>query len=1350
MTVTELPRSTARVEPDAGARWMPERAGILNVWRYYDEVFRFHRGRLLLRGPNGTGKSKALELLLPFLFDANLRANRLSTFGTSERTMHWNLMGEGATGTTRVGYVWLEFRSSDPERWFTCGARLAATKHTTTVHPDYFTTEQRVGLPGGLALTDPHGAPLTAKALEAALGERGVLHQNAADYRTAVRAALFPGLSEQRYDALITALLQLRTPKLSQRLDPGLLSTLLSKALPPLGEAEISDLAEGFERLDRQREQLDRLDAEVAAAQHLKARQRAYAQRVLRAAAARLISATTDLGNLAEAAKRSEEEHHDAARRKAEASERGDLLDRRVVEVEGRIQGLVGSEAYRQGEQLDRLRTRARDARTTAGRRRADATRHRELARTDQDTADAAARHARARTERVAALAGDASTAAGRVGLASVHAEITRTLADPSRSRNLVRAAVRARADQVEAVRAALNEHEVAVRSRRDAEAALDGAREALAEATERRAERAEQREAALDRLRTAIRSWAAGCRELVFADPGALAGLAASETAVLGEVDAVAGRVLDAITRDETLTGAALGDAEHDREELREQVRRLLAEQDLPPTPPHTRTADRAALTGAPLWRLVRFADEVPDDVRAAVEAALQASGLLDAWVGHDGAVVGHDTFAVAGAVPPAPGRSLADVLVPEVDAPVAADVVARLLNGIAYGERPPEGHPAAIGADGGWRLAALRGTWHKDEAAHIGALARQRARQRRLTELRDRIAAVEQLIEEHAAALRALAARRSDVQADRDSRPGHAEANVALEALTRAESAVSSADGVVRRALDALAKSEQRVDTALRALTTLAAEHGLPTERNALSAVTAAVDAFRSAADAWIDEHAALLAARGEAERAAAQAERSRLAAEQREDEADEAEALALGLDSELAAVEGTIGVDYRQVLDELGALRQELGVLKAELSANQRKITDLALRLGELTARRATDAEARDRATEARDATAARFRHLAGGSFPADSGIDDLPAFTRVLTASAGVRAALDAARLIAAAWPTLPHSPKNLGDAAHRLAEAVHGSREVLGGRADLELDSDEDVQVFSAVVDGVRIGASALFELLRSDAERGREDITAQERELFDRTLTGDTRRHLAARIRQAHELVDGMNSRLERVRTASKVAVRLVWEVSPDLPAGTKAARDLLLKDPVRLTEADRESLHRFFRDRIEQAKADDTATSWEQQLGQVFDYTAWHRFVVKVDRMNGAGWQPLTKKLHGALSGGEKAIALHLPLFAAVAAHYQAVPRAPRVILLDEVFVGVDSVNRGQVFALLSALDLDLVLTSDHEWCTYRELDGIAIHQLIGGGDGDDAVTTARFVWNGAEVVDEEAAEAT
>ncbi|MGW3731012.1 SbcC/MukB-like Walker B domain-containing protein, partial [Streptomyces sp. NPDC000851] len=304
-----------------------------------------------------------------------------------------------------------------------------------------------------------------------------------------------------------------------------------------------------------------------------------------------------------------------------------------------------------------------------------------------------------------------------------------------------------------------------------------------------------------------------------------------------------------------------------------------------------------------------------------------------------------------------------------------------------------------------------------------------------------------------------------------------------------------------------------------------------------------------------------------------------------------------------------------------------------------------------------------------------------------------------------------------------------------------SESVHQARQHLGARADLDLETDDDVQLFTATLDGVRVGATGLLRTLTQERDGSRDDISAAERRLFDQILTGDIRRHLAARIRQAHELVDRMNGHLERVRTASNVAVQLVWQVRPDLPDGTRTARQLLLKDPGRITEADRGALHDFFRSRIDQAKVTDTAASWEEQLGEVLDYTAWHQFTVRLDRANGAGWQPLTKKLHGALSGGEKAIALHLPLFAAVSAHYEAVPEAPRLILLDEVFVGVDTVNRGQVFGLLAALDLDLMLTSDHEWCTYGELPGIAVHQLLTGADGDDAVTTARFVWNGTEL---------
>jgi uncharacterized protein (TIGR02680 family) len=1333
VTVTELPRGAAIEAPAETARWTPTRAGILNVWRYYDEVFEFHKGRLLLHGPNGTGKSKALELLLPFLFDANLRANRLSTFGTGERTMHWNLMGEGATGTTRVGYVWLEFTLGE-DSWFTCGARLQASTHTKAVHVDYFTSSLRVGLPSGLAIVTESGQPLTKAALQEGLGEHGTLHDTSADYRGAVRGTLFEGLSEQRYDALITALLQLRMPKLSQRLDPALLSTLLSRALPPLGEAEIAELAEGFERLDRQREQLKLLDDEVEAARRLATQQRGYAQRVLRASAGSLVSATSELDKLSRTARESEEAYKAAVIRHEEAAQRAESLESRRDQVEARIDGLTGSEEYKQ---WDKLREQAQKARAAADAKRVSAEAKRRVAEADAQQAQVAEGIATREAERLAEAAGDTGRAAERARLGGVWTEMS---ASPSSARKLLRAAVRSRQQQIEDVRVVVGVHEAAIERRRSAEDGLEQARADLAEAMGKRDELVRGYEAAVKEQVRRLREWAASWVELAFADVGSLVERVESEASVLAFVDAAASLVLQEITVEKTTVSAARKAAEVKRAVLSEERRRVEQDVDLPPEAPSTRTADRSTLEGAPLWKLVAFADGTSERVQAGVEAALQASGLLDAWIPAHGAieVVGHDTFLEADFPEVAGGGSLASVLQPEPDGAVPVERLHRLLAGIAYDASVPGSHAVAVGADGRWRLANASGSWEKPEAAYIGAVAREKARRRRVAELAAQIGELDAVIAEFDAVLVRLADRRARVDAERASRPGHEPLEAVSNELNLAESGVSTANRAVARVVEQLATCEQAVREALKALTLTASENGLPAEREGLTTLAIALDAFRDVADNWLDAHSDWTMARDKAEERVEQARRSGAAAEESAGELLDAERDASVLAEKLDAVRSTIGVDYEDVLVEVGSLRDEMADIKVRSKDLNQELQKLATRLGSLDNQRSIDEVTRAAAVESRNTAADRFRHLASGSFPADAGIELPPAD--------GTRPTLEAARAVAAKWPNLPYAAKNLGDALHRLTEEVHACRAILSDRADLDLETDEDVGVFSATVNGMRVGAAELLDLLRAEAERSRGDITGAERELFDQTLTGDTRRHLAARIRQATGLVDTMNERLEQVRTASNVAVRLVWQIRDDLPAGTKAARELLLKDPVRLSDTDRESLHHFFRDRIEEAKADDTATSWEQQLAQVFDYTAWHQFVVKVDRANGAGWQLLTKKLHGALSGGEKAIALHLPLFAAVAAHYQAVPEAPRIILLDEVFVGVDTTNRGQIFGLLASLDLDLLLTSDHEWCDYQELPGIAIHKLITGGDGDDAVTTVRFIWDGADLLPDDA----
>lgn len=1342
MTVTQLPLIVPGT--DRAPRWVPTRAGILNVWRYYDEVFEFHEGRLLLRGPNGSGKSKALELLLPFLFDANLRANRLSTFGTNERTMHWNLMGEGASGATRVGYVWLEFRfAGAPDRWFTCGARLQATSRTNTVHPDYFTTGLRISAPDSAAasvtLTDAN-RPLTASALAERLGEDGVVHDNAADYRAAVRSNLFSSLSEDRYDALITALLQLRTPKLSQRLDPALLSSLLSRALPPLDRDEIADLAEGFERLDAQRERLSRLDEEVAATRKLARQQQTYAQRVLRAGAAALSGATTEMEKLAEAAKHSASEYERISAVELETKERVGHSEAELSAAEAERDGLMKSRAYEKGLELDDLRRATVQARTRAAKAAALSAEH--LARAERDEAKrAAAIETVQRWEHVVTNAAmEAEQSARRAGMISIHDELA---ADPDarQTRALLSGAVRAKRDQVEDLIEVITRHENAVTRRTDAEADLDAARGAFLDAEAAHAESGRHYENVVDALRESVRAWAGACGALSFTDPDAVADLVEDRPALVEAVNSCATVELQAVTRREVLCQNEIDALAVQRDECVAESDRLADEKDIPPEPPRWRTVDRTQLSGAPLWRLIDFAEGVAPETAAAVEAALESAGLLDAWVGPRGEVAGHDLFADPSAVEPVSGRSLADVLIPVPDTAVAPEQVRMLLSGIAFDERLSDGAVAAVAADGSWRLASLTGAWSKDQPAFVGAATRARARELRLHQLRTEIAEYDRNIDALSEQLDQLAARRGLIESDRANLPSFAAVVAAENRRTRTESGLSAADSQVRERAATLSTREAEVRVAQHDLAVRAATTGLPTDRAALRVVVDAIDHFAGQAGAWLDAHIELRGARTAADKADELAEQSATDATASKEAADTAADEHRRTAAELAAIEESAGQDYQEVLSRLERVRERISALSNSVKRDRAALTDIARTLGQLDSQRATDLAARDTAIETRDRHALRFRQLAGGTFPDDGRFPDLSKFRATLAASDGVRAALDSARMVSAAWPTVPHSPTNISEAMRRLADSVHECRAALSTRADLDLESADDIQVFTAVVDGVRVGCAELLRIIEDEAEQSKNEINEQERRLFDHTLTGDTRRHLAARIRQANELVDGMNARLERVRTASNVAVKLVWQVRKDLPAGTKVARDLLLKDPARLTDADRESLHRFLRDRIEAAKADDTATGWEQQLTHVFDYTAWHQFIVKIDRGNGDGFQELTKKLHGALSGGEKAIALHLPLFAAVAAHYQAAPQAPRTIMLDEVFVGVDTANRGQIFALLSALDLDLVLTSDHEWCTYAELSGIGIHQII-SGDGNEAVTTARFTWDGNELL--------
>ncbi|MFE3443062.1 SbcC/MukB-like Walker B domain-containing protein [Nocardia sp. NPDC059180] len=658
-----------------GVRFVPTRAGIVNLWDYRDQEFCFADGRLVLRGPNGSGKTKALEVLFPFVLDGRIEPRRLNPFAGEERTMKSNLLYRKQESA--YSYVWMEFARGDwddPEV-VTVGIGMRATRSADKVTRWYFVADGRVGV--DFSLLGPDDRPFTRKQLAEQIGSDAIVDRPV-EYRTAIDARMF-GLGTQRYDQLINLILTLRRPQLAKNLDPRGLSQALTDGLRPLDDQLITDAARSFSDMEEVGRTLSGLVQADTATRDFVSVYRKYlavqAKTDVEQVAARL-DAVTHAGTALFAAT-ALRERREGERTAAEA--RADDADRAYEQSIADRETLQRSSAYEGKQQLDDLADAVRRLETSAGA-------HRDKSVKAAQTLDQRAQEA----ERAAAAVATTTSALARgedeLSAAAEEAGISWTpLSDLSRAEQ-VTTAVRGHAEErdadVRAVRHALGLLDTASAERTRAERLADRARTARDAATAEivRAEAAVA--VARTEASSALRQWWSAHREVYSAEGNdivdaldtALAQTGADEVAGLSEILAEhAEPLLDELRTRRQEAKARAAAAGNQIRELRSERDRVAAQRDDAPPASCTRTDVRDGLPGAPLWRLVRFADDVPIETAAGIESALAAAGLLDSWVCADAdrpAQYDSEAFLTPLPADARPvGRTLADVLIVEED---------------------------------------------------------------------------------------------------------------------------------------------------------------------------------------------------------------------------------------------------------------------------------------------------------------------------------------------------------------------------------------------------------------------------------------------------------------------------------------------------------------------------------------------------------------------------------------------------------------------------------------------------------------------------------------------------------
>lgn len=1319
-------------------RWQLTRAGLLNVWQYTEEVLAAERGRLLLYGPNGSGKTMALELLLPHLLDARGQPDRLTTSG-ADRGGLWERV-TGGREEPRTGYLWLEHRRRNGVA-FTIGVRLRA-KPSGGGEKHWFTTSLRVGV--DFSLLDEFRRPVSVDKLAERIGPSGkVWGADTAGYRNMVRTTLFPGWSEDRLDALIRTLLVVRKQSVTDGLSSARLSQLLSEALPPLDDLELGRVADGFADLDRRGDHIEQLEEDITATRRLAEANRSYARAVVARVTGEVVAATTLFDNVTRDVRDLLKEFGDCQRRVDELKTQHEALELEERGLAGRLDGLMSSEAYRRGAELNNLRDAAAGAE-----RRANEAQH--DAKTGRKKADERARTA---VEVVNQLD------QARKQLASARREIEQLverLAAPSFDGTtdetfgtFIRRWADERTEAVKKVRARLEALSRAIEGRDAARRHRDACEGTCSHAEEQLRAAIQAEAAEIARWREAVEFWRGEACELgPFLD-------------TLEEPTTAPMSVADARSRArEPLLGAS-SRLEQRHSDLRIELDARIAERDgwlagrdpVPDPPPYRR--DRSVLPGAPLWRLVQFRESVDERERGSVEAALGDARLLDAWVTPDGVLRLAEGEAdilldpARATTAPMKGRTLASVLEldPAGDGAGGASL-AGLLSSIPLverdaGEATLTKAGVVIGADGTWRIPGLVGRAPLGPAQFIGASSRAAARQARIRTLQQQIIELEREQRSLQDEREKLALRLGRCDEEARSFPSARKIDEARVDVERCRAREETTRKSLVEANLRLSEANVRVSDEDRKLHSVASGHMLPVQSAALDTIDMQLGKILDRTSAFETLHKRALTAAEWAERARENAAEAAEDADTAEDRArvrtEELEEAA----SRLAAVQDAIGTDYAHVLEEVEAVKSRRTSIAKERKRLGNDQLEAAAAAADANARREQAESQRQEVETKRTRATESFILLCRDGLLADAGVDTPPPDS--LTSATAV---LEAARRVRSSG-TLPGTPD---DAAlvklnnSVMARVADASRQ-LAGRADLTLDTAErGWSVLRARREGLVSSVQELLSTLYEDVQAARAELTKKQQELFEQILSGSVREHLKDRLWAAQELVDRISALLGQVRTESGgVRVGLDWEIDPELPqaAELRRAKDLLLHDtPVAEGRAD---LDAFLRGRIEEIRAAENNTGeWRDRLARVLDYRQWHRFRVMVHH-NRFGDKPRaldSRKV--SLSAGEKTIVMILPLLAAVTAHYEPPPGeppccSPRLLLMDELYPKLDPVNKRKLMGLLPKLDLDAVFTSDKDRCDYDTLDGIAIHvfQKL----GDDETTTTRLVWNGIEM---------
>lgn len=1349
------------------SRWQANRIGLINFWYYDEQEFPFVKGRMLLRGSNGSGKSVTMQSVVPLLLDGNMSPERLDPFGSKDRKMSSYLLEEDDGREERTGYLYLEFKRMDSDTYLTIGMGIRA-RRGKPLDKWYFsiTDGRRIGKDFYLYKDIGDKVTLSKKELENRIADGGRIFERQTEYMEYVNHQIFGFETVEEYKELIDLLIQLRTPKLSKEFKPSVINDILSSSLQPLSDDDLRPMSEAIENMDTMNTNLKSRREAKQAAEKINTVFNRYNKIVLYNKATKYMHSRENLHNVIEQKNAYEVRYEECKSEIEKLNQEIQHINNKKDVLEKEKETLNKSDAValkiKENELFNQIREHKQIAVDKNKYLENKEEQYRDTKKQIKDEEDRKYEKEKEIEELFEYMSEEAEQMSFQE-FAFMKDELSADM-EKTYIFNLHR-------QQFEYTKKSIKEGKILLEELKQ----LDKEKEEMIKKREQQIRELDTIQRKITELEALLVQVENEWKEKLYKWNEVNTELT-SDREFIGELSHFAdnynsnsdySEILNKVSEKWIEKKAQISsiistkNQEYDltNSQLKEIKLQLSDWENMKePQPERTeavlKNRTRLQEAGIPyqeFYKVLEFNSELDEEVCNHLEEALLKMGILDAIVVDEqyksqvlSLVTGcEDRYLFTGNV--VNGKSLLDVLElnEEINDIFSNSRLTNILRNIAY----DCDDYVSVSEDGLYRMGVLYGTVTGEyKAGYLGTRARERQRLAKIEECKTKIIELEEQMQNIKQECELLSQRKDTLDREFHSLPKDEDMKAALKMLLNQEYSKEQLQTEHNRLNENIQAFMEKIKEKRKIVLEIADKLYLSCSYDVFIAAGNAADAYDKNLVKLQSVHELFL--------------RSVESINEREEYIE-------NLDFDIEQVRYDIKENEKQLnkkIEERESILRQLELTDYE--AIKERLDECIQWLGDYP-------DKKEKYIVKRARLQSEIENIEKESQSIAEKIKLYEKETKIYLQYYNQERELG--------YITIPDEiSENVDDVCKYLSDVKNIDKDSVVNNLNqvyfenrsfltdyqlaqgtlFDMENEEMANGYSAKridisarYQGVKVTFANLLIHLEEDINELENLIKDGDRELFEDILANTVGRKIRGKINASNTWVQKMNNLMNGMDTSSGLKLSLRWRsktAEKEDQLDTRELVELLKKDYRLMSEDEASRLSSHFRSKVDEARRgaldSNGMTNFYQIMKETLDYRKWFEFQL-FSQKNGEKQKELTNSVFGTFSGGEKAMSMYVPLFSAVVAKYQGGRNdAPRLVSLDEAFAGVDNRNIRDMFRLMTQFEFDFIINSQVLWGDCDTLDALAIYQLV-RPENAKFVTVMPYLWNGhsKELLDDE-----